>query len=92
MVQSLVHPTATCVDNSSPLENTGAQMTVENLESMTTCRLTTTSSPSYYLGCYPRRLRKKSFLRPQFPSAAEAATDFAALTARLEAAPLQSKH
>jgi hypothetical protein len=37
------------------------------------------------------RLRKKCLLRPQFPSAAEAATDFAALTARLEAAPLQSK-
>jgi hypothetical protein len=38
------------------------------------------------------RLRKKSFLRPQFLSAAEAPTDFAALTARLEAAPLQTKH
>jgi hypothetical protein len=38
------------------------------------------------------RLRKRSFLRLQFPSAAEAAKRFAALTARLEAAPLQSKH
>jgi hypothetical protein len=40
----------------------------------------------------PRLYRslKKSFLRPQFPSAAEAATDFAALAARLEAAPLQN--
>jgi hypothetical protein len=36
------------------------------------------------------RSLKKSFLRPQFPSAAEAATDFAALAARLEAAPLQN--
>jgi hypothetical protein len=35
---------------------------------------------------------KSLFLRPQFPSAAEAASDIAALTARLEAAPLQSKH
>ncbi len=36
------------------------------------------------------RLRKNSFGRRQFPAAAEAATDFAVLTARLEAAPLQN--
>jgi hypothetical protein len=36
------------------------------------------------------RLLKNSFQRSQLPSAAKAATDFAALTARLEAAPFQN--
>ena len=36
------------------------------------------------------RLLKNSFQRPQLPSAAKAATDFAALTARLEAAPFRN--
>src|SRR4029077_9350860 len=35
-------PTATCVDSPSPLVNTGAQMTVENRESIRVFRLTTT--------------------------------------------------
>jgi catechol 2,3-dioxygenase-like lactoylglutathione lyase family enzyme len=38
----------------------------------------------------PRRKLKKSFRRTQLPSAGEAGTEFAALTGRLEAAPLQT--
>src|SRR5205807_9401807 len=44
--------TATCVDNPSPFVNTGAQMTVENFESINTWRLTTTKI-RYCLGSPP---------------------------------------
>jgi hypothetical protein len=42
-------PTATCVERSWPLENIGAQIKVENLESMSTCRLTITNK-RFFLG------------------------------------------
>jgi hypothetical protein len=47
-----VGPLATGVDNASPLLKTGAQTTVENLESLRTCRLTTTKV-RYWLGSPP---------------------------------------
>src|ERR1700690_4054984 len=45
-------PTATCVDNPSPTLNIGAHTTVENLESISTCRLTITNE-RYCLGSPP---------------------------------------
>ena len=45
-------PSATCVDNPSPLLKTGAQTTVENRESISACRLATTKV-RYCLGSPP---------------------------------------
>ncbi len=45
-------PTETCVESASPLVKTGAQMTVENRESIRTWRLTTTKA-RYSLGSPP---------------------------------------
>src|SRR6202007_2838297 len=56
-------PIATCVDRSSPLLKTGAQITVEKRESIRACRLTTTNI-RYNFGSCPGLKTRYSWPRP----------------------------